>query len=73
MVSARHWKINALTALVRIVDLGIDARKPLSETQVTQVSSWRERDEEIERVFARAEAIRMAKRVLVLNVDLKAN
>ena len=73
MTLERTSKINALTALLRIVDLGVDARKPLTETQIVQVSSWRERDEGIDRVFARAESTRMAKRVLVLNVDLKDN
>ena len=38
MSTERTATINALTALLRIVDLGIDARRPLTQTQVSTLS-----------------------------------
>jgi hypothetical protein len=32
---------NALTALLRTVDLGIDTRSPLTDKQVLVIASWR--------------------------------
>jgi DNA polymerase III psi subunit len=34
---------NMLTALLRSLDLGIDARKPLTDAQVRRVAAWRAR------------------------------
>jgi transposase len=59
----RTSTINALTALVRVVDLGVDARKALTATQVNQISAWRARREPIDKSTARGEAARMAKAV----------
>jgi transposase len=73
MTLERTAKINALTALVRTVDLGIDARRPLSGTQVAEISRWREREEDVAAGTARAEAVRLAKRVTALDSELKAN
>lgn len=69
----RTRSVNALTALLRSNDLGLDARKKLNSTQITEVSRWRTRDEELSRSIARAEAIRLAKHVLDLDEQLKAN
>jgi transposase len=73
MTLERTAKVNALTALARTVDLGIDARRPLSGAQVAEISRWREREEGIATATARAEAVRLAKRVAVLDAELKAN
>lgn len=69
----RTAKVNALIALLRTVDLGMDARKPLTDSQILEVSSWRARDEELALATARAEAVRLAKRIAALDVDLKDN
>lgn len=69
----RTAAINALTALLRVVDLGIDARRSLSTGQIAVVAAWRTRDEDIATAVARAEAIRLAKRVLSADQELAAN
>lgn len=58
---------NALTALLRSVDLGIDARKPLTDTQVRIISAWRvgRADQTVDAlVIGRREARRLALAVL---------
>ena len=65
--------INALTALVRVHDLGIDARRALTSTQVRQIASWRRRHEPLGVATARAEAVRLAGRVVQLDAELKSN
>jgi len=73
MTSERTATINALIALLRVLDLGIDARKPLTGKQIVEVSKWRCRTEALEMVIARAEAVRLAKRVLDLDEELAEN
>lgn len=73
MTTERTRVINALTALLRVNDLGVDARKPLTAAQITTVSTWRTRKEEISQSVARNEAIRLARRIVTLNKDLKTN
>jgi transposase len=73
MNTERTAAINALTALARVVALGIDARKPLTAAQITTASTWRTRTEDIAVATARAEAVRLAKRITILNDDLAAN
>lgn len=63
--------INALTALLHVVDLGIDARRPLTHTQITTITAWRTPDEDIATATARGEANRLAKRVAALDDELK--
>lgn len=46
MGTERTKIINALTALVRSVDLGVDARKALTSAQITTIAGWRTRDED---------------------------
>lgn len=65
--------INALTALLRRHDLGIDARKALSRRQVTAISAWRSRHEGLADQVARAEAVRLAKRVVEMRQALREN
>jgi hypothetical protein len=80
LVSARHSMttdrtrtVNALTALLRINDLGLDARKSLTGTHVLEVSRWRAREEPLAVSVARSEAVRLAKRIGGLDTEIKAN
>ncbi len=65
--------INALTALVRSHDLGVDARKSLTPQQISTIASWRRREEPFGTATARAEAIRLAKRVQASDDELAEN
>ncbi|MGA8993553.1 MAG: transposase [Nocardioidaceae bacterium] len=65
--------INALTALVRTHDLGIDARRSLTRTQIRQIAAWRRRSVPVGLTTARTEAVRLAGRVAHLDVELKSN
>lgn len=65
--------INALTSLLRSHDLGIDARKSLTAGQITAIAGWRRREEALGTATARAEAVRLAKRALVLDEELGEN
>ncbi len=73
MTTERTASINALTALLRVTDLGIDARKPLSARQVSEVAHWRARAEALAVATARTEAVRLAKRVSELDQEISAN
>ena len=65
---------NALTALLRRFELGVDARKPITDTQIAALVGGRvHRGDEIAVKFARAEAKRHAQRVLELGELLKEN
>src|SRR5215212_2573048 len=69
----RTAAVNALTALVRVADLGIDARRPLTAGQITAMAAWRARDEDLATAVARKEAVRLAKRVIAADRELAAN
>ncbi|MGL5810357.1 MAG: IS110 family transposase, partial [Nocardioides sp.] len=72
--AGRTAAVNALTALLRVIDLGVDARKPLSGTQISEIAHWRTRQgEEISAATARAEAIRLAKQITSFNTELTTN
>ena len=73
MTTERTAYINALTALLRAVDLGNDARKPLTTAQISEVGAWRTRTEKLATSVARAEARRLAKRIHVLGKETVAN
>ena len=73
MNADRLRSINALTALLRTHDLGMDARKALTLTQIRSVGAWRRREEPLSLSVARADAIRHARRVIDLDGDLKSN
>lgn len=68
----RTVNVNALIALLRAHDLGIDARKPLVPAQIATITSWRERQEQIELSIAREEAVRLARRVIEVTTHLTA-
>lgn len=67
---------NALLALLRSVDLGIDARKPLTDAQVHTIASWRANRSGAHRdplAIARREARRLASSVVEQGELLKQN
>lgn len=65
--------INALTALLRSHDLSIDARKSLTPQQIATIANWRRREEPFGIATARAEAVRLAKRVQATEDELADN
>jgi len=65
--------VNALTAHLRTYDLGIDARRALAGYQIAEVAAWRTRKEELSLSIARAEAVRLAKRITALDGELSEN
>ncbi|WP_349931701.1 IS110 family transposase [Glutamicibacter mishrai] len=73
MAKVRTRSVNALNALVRSNVLGIDACKKLTSGQITEVSRWREREEELSLRIARSEAVRLAKHTLDLDHQLTIN
>jgi transposase len=73
MARERTAAINALTALLRVVDLGMDARKPLTITQINTIAAWREREEEFGVRTCRREALRLAKQILTLQEQMAKN
>ena len=72
MGTERTKTINSLTALVRSVDLGVDARKALTSAQIITIAGWRARDEDPATAACRREAIRLASRIHALDRDLAA-
>lgn len=73
MTIDRTANVNALTALGRSVDLGVDARRRLTAAQVREIAKWRARDEPLAVSVARNEAVRMGKRIAAVDTELKAN
>lgn len=73
MTNDRTRSVNALNALVRSNDLGMDARKKLTPAQIAEASRWRAREEELALGIARAEAVRLAKSILDLEEQLNSN
>lgn len=73
MSKDRTRSVNALNALVRSNDLGMDARRKLNGSQITEVSRWRPRDEDMAPSIARTEAVRLAKHILELDEQLRTN
>ena len=71
MSTERTATINALTALLRVVDLGIDTRHPLTATQIVTITTWRTRNEDLATQTAHGEAIKLAKRVTALDNELR--
>lgn len=73
MTAERTATVNALIALLRVVDLGIDARKAPTGKQIGEVARWRTRDEPLATLTARAEAVRLAKRAAALEEEIATN
>ncbi len=74
MSTERTATINALTALTRTIDLGIDARRALTRTQIRQIATWQPLgNHPIATATARTEAIRLAHRITALDTQLATN
>jgi transposase len=73
MTTDRTRAVNALTALLRVNDLGLDARKSLTGSQITEASRWRAREEPLALSIARSEAVRLAKHISKLDAEIKTN
>lgn len=69
----RTHTVNALTAFLRVHDLGIDARKALTLTQIRTIAGWRARAEDEATAMLREVAIDQAKTILALDLRLKSN
>src|SRR5690606_18918194 len=50
-----------------------DARRKLTATQIRQVARWRTRSESPATAIARAEAVRLATRIMALHTELLTN
>jgi transposase len=65
---------NSLTALLRSFDLGIDARKPITDAQIRTISAWRTRPtDDGPTTTIREEGQRLATSVLTLTQQLRDN
>lgn len=73
MVAERTRAINALTALLRTVDLGLDLRKALPHSQFKVIAAWRDRKEDSVTATCRQEAVRLARRIVALDGELVDN
>jgi transposase len=73
MNGERTRAVNALTALLRTVDLGIDARRAVTAATIASVAAWRSRSDDTALAVCRAEAIRLARRIRALDAELTAN
>jgi len=74
MTSERTRAINALNALLRVHDLGIDARRKVNRPTIRTIAAWRTRkNDTLAIATARAEAIRLATRILTLDTETTAN
>lgn len=74
MDSRRTADRNALIALLRSFDLGIGARKALTDTQVDAIAGWRQHPTDDAAIATiRAEARRLAVSILALTQQLEEN
>jgi transposase len=74
MTAERTRQVNALTALLRAHPLGIDARRPVTTTQIAQITAWHPRKgDHALPAAARTEAVRLARRIRQLDAELKEN
>ena len=64
---------NHLTALLRTIDVGLDARAPLTDAQVAAIARWRAREGDIATTTARAQARDLARMIRAYDTDLQAN
>lgn len=73
MTSERTRLVNALTALLRTHELGIDARRALTRAQIRTVAGWRARTEPLASATARRHAVRHARRIGDLDTEISEN
>jgi len=65
---------NALTALLRTIDLGLDVRTALTNTQIDTIAAWRDRTgDDVTVAVARSEARRLATAIRHRTVALDTN
>ncbi len=65
---------NALNALVREIDLGLDTREALTDKTVAEIGSWRPRPSDtVEQQTGREEASHLAREITAAAVRIKAN
>ena len=69
----RTANICALTALVRRENLGVDARRALTNGQIGQIAAWRPDTTLTSQAIARAEATRLANAITTADQQLAAN
>lgn len=65
--------VNQLIALTRTTNLGVDASKGLTITQIRGIARWLTRDEPLCVAVARAQAVYLARRILELKTLIKDN
>jgi transposase len=74
MTTERTRALNALTALLRTHDLGVDARRKISRPTIGVITAWRTRPQESQSgATARAEAVRLARRIKALDIEVNNN
>ena len=74
MTTERTRAINALNALLRTHDLGIDARRKVNRATIRTIAAWRtRRHDPLAAATARREAIRLAARILALDAEADTN
>lgn len=65
---------NALNALVRQIDLGLDTREALTDKKIIEISTWRARPtDSMEQQVGRDEAVDLATSITAATLRLKAN
>lgn len=65
---------NALNALVRQIDLGLDTREALSDKRVVEISTWRARPtDSVQQRIGRNEAVDLAASITTAALRLKTN
>jgi len=70
-IRTRH--INQLTALLRSIDLGIDARHPLTASQIRVIAAWRTPANADPAGVIRTEATRLARHIVAAEQELADN
>jgi len=73
MAAERTRTVNALTALLRSIDLGVDVRRALTASQITAITAWRSREEPDWLAVCRGEAVRLARQIRDLDHALVVN
>ena len=74
MTSERTRAINALNAILRTHALGIDARRKVDRPTIRTIAAWRPRKHDtLALATARTEAIRLATRIVALDIEVDAN
>lgn len=73
LATHRTATVNALTAHLRVYDLGLDARRALKAAQIRTIAAWRARDEDTSTATLRQIAVDYAREIHDLDQKLAAN